>query len=85
MGLALPLDKFSFLFGGDEGIRLEIDPSLADKAERWRFCQLDHAGHRIAAMVERATAGELEVLEARPLLAPPVRVCTGAVRWYSRA
>jgi 4'-phosphopantetheinyl transferase len=85
MGLALPLDKFSFLFGGEEGIRLEIDPSLGDKAERWRFSQLDHAGHRIAAMVERATAGELEVLEARPLLAPPVLVGIGGVRWYPRA
>ncbi len=54
MGLNLPLGKFSFLFEGAEGIRLEIDPELEDEAERWRFFLLDHAGHRIAGVVESA-------------------------------
>jgi len=84
MGLALPLDKFSFSFGSAEEIRLEIDPSLDDDGSRWRFCQLDYAGHRIAAMVEQAGAGELEVLKARPVLAPPVHVNTGGVTWFPR-
>jgi 4'-phosphopantetheinyl transferase len=84
LGLLVPLDEFSFVFGGAEGIRLEIDPRLGDEAGRWRFCQLDHAGHRIAVMVDRSAAGELEVWEARPMLAPPVRVDVGAVRWYPR-
>ena len=84
MGLALPLDKFSFLFGGAEGVRLEIDPSLGDAPERWGFCQLDYAGHRIAAMVERKAAGALEMWEARPVLAAPVRVSAGNVRWFPR-
>ena len=52
MGLALPLDGFSFLFRGAEGVRLEVDAALEDEAGRWRFCQLDHAGHRMAVMVE---------------------------------
>ena len=82
LGLRLPLDKFSFLFGGAEGVRLEIDPSLEDEAERWRFCLLDRAGHRIAAMVERSAAGELEVWEARPVLATPKNVNTEGVRWF---
>ena len=58
MGLALPLDKFSFLFEA-EGIWLEMDASLCDWPERWRFRHLDDAGHRIAVMVERAGADEL--------------------------
>ncbi len=83
MGLALPLDKFSFLFEPDN-IRLEMDASLGDRPERWRFCHLDHAGHRIAVMVERADGGELELLEARPILAPPVRVSVGGTQWFPR-
>ncbi len=85
MGLALPLDKFSFLFGGAEGVRLEMEPGLEDEAGRWRFCLLDRAGHRIAAMVERKAAGELDVWEARPVLAEPVRVDVGEVEWFPRA
>ncbi len=74
MGLAIPLDKFSFVFGGAEGIRLEINESLGDPAERWKFCLLDRGGHRIAVMVERQASDELAVWETRPLLSPPVRV-----------
>ena len=83
MGLSLPLDKFSFLFDA-EGIRLEIDPSLGDAPERWQFCQVDYAGHRIAVMVDRAAAGELEMWEARPVLAPPMRKIIGKTQWFSR-
>ena len=82
MGLSLPLKKFSFLFGGAEGIRLEIDPDLNDQPERWRFCQLDHAGHRIALMVERAIAPELKIWEARDFRESPVRLETGGELWF---
>ena len=54
LGLKLPLGKFSFLFGGAEGIRLDVDRELEDEAGRWRFFLLDYAGHRIAGMVEQA-------------------------------
>ena len=82
LGLLIPLDKFSFVFGGTEGVRLEIDASLGDDAGRWRFCQLDHAGHRIAVMVDRSVVGELEVWEARPEVGE--RLCVGVdkVRWF---
>jgi 4'-phosphopantetheinyl transferase len=83
LGLALALDKFSFLLGTD-GVRLEMDPGLEDEAGRWRFCLLDWAGHRIAAVVERAVAGDLDVWEARPVVAEPVRVDVGAVEWFPR-
>lgn len=83
MGLSLPLDKFSFVFD-TEGIRLQIDPSLSDTPQRWQFCQVDYAGHRIAAMVDRAAAGELEMWEARPVVAPPVRKDIGRTQWFPR-
>jgi 4'-phosphopantetheinyl transferase len=84
LGLSIPLDEFSFVFGGAEGIRLEINAGLGDDGGRWRFCQLDYAGHRIAGMVDRSAAGELEVWEARPVLAAPVCADVGEVRWFPR-
>ncbi len=82
MGLALPLDKFSFVFGGDEGVQIEIDSSLEDDPVRWRFGLLDHAGHRIAMMVEQSLSIDLEIYEARPVLSSPKRVNVSGVRWF---
>jgi 4'-phosphopantetheinyl transferase len=83
MGLSLPLSKVSFLFGGIEGIRLELDPRLgAEPGSRWQFCLVEHAGHRIALMAERTTTPELEVWEARPLLAPPTRLAAVEEPWF---
>ena len=83
MGLSLPLNKFSFLFGGADGIRLELDPCLCDEPGRlWRFCLVEHAGHRIALMVGQATVSELQLWEARPLLAPTTRLPAGEVPWF---
>jgi 4'-phosphopantetheinyl transferase len=83
VGLSLPLNKFSFLFGGAEGIRLELDPYMGtEPGSRWRFCLLEHAGHRIALMAEPATVPELQVWEARPLLAPPTRLAAGGELWF---
>ena len=74
MGLALPLDRFSFLFGGGASARLEIDPSLGDDPRRWQFGLLDHAGHRIAYMIEGRKAPELKLHEIRlPGAKAPVR------------
>jgi len=82
MGLALPLDKFSFLFDSAERIRLDLDPCLEDLAERWQFCLIEHAGHRIALMVEQATAPKLQIWETRSLLAPPNQLAAGAQKWF---
>jgi len=82
MGLTLPLKKFSFLFGGAEGIRLELDRDVDDKPGRWRFCLLEHAGHRIALMAGQAAAPELQIWEARPLSAPPARLAAGGELWF---
>jgi 4'-phosphopantetheinyl transferase len=82
MGLSLQLKKFSFLFGGAEGIHLELDPSLDDNVERWRFCLLEHAGHRIAVMTERDAARDLQIWETRPLLAPPALRPECVAQWF---
>jgi 4'-phosphopantetheinyl transferase len=82
MGMALPTKLFSFVFEDDGGMRLEIDAEAGDGPERWQFCTVDHAGHRIAVMVESQSALELEVWETRPMLAAPKRVVVGGVRWF---
>lgn len=84
MGLAIPLDKFAFVFGGAERVRLVTDESLNDRAERWQFCVLDHAGHRIAVMAERRAGGELKVWEAHPIPEPALRVSALTAEWFPR-
>jgi 4'-phosphopantetheinyl transferase len=82
MGLSLPLNKFSFLFGGAEGIRLELDPDLNYHPERWRFCLLDHAAHRIAMMTGQTATPELQIWEAHRFSAPPARLANGGELWF---
>lgn len=84
MGLSLPLDKISFAFGGAEGIRLELDAGLNDEVGRWRFCLLDHAGHRIALMAATTIDPQLEMWDAHPLMSPPARLAHGGGEWYPR-
>jgi 4'-phosphopantetheinyl transferase len=85
MGLSLALNKISFVFGDTEGIRLELDSCLNDESGRWRFCLLDHAGHRIALMVERAADPELQIWEARPVLGQPTKLSNDSARWFPHA
>lgn len=82
LGLSLPLQRFSLLFGGPEGIRLELDPSLGDDPERWRFCLLNHAGHCIAAMVQDTDNPRLQVWEWRPSMAAATRQADAGERWF---
>jgi 4'-phosphopantetheinyl transferase len=84
VGLSLPLSKISFLFGGREGIRLELDACLDDEAERWRFCLLGYAGHLIALTGERVVDFELQLFEARPPAAAAARVARETECWYPR-
>jgi 4'-phosphopantetheinyl transferase len=82
LGLSLPLKKFSFLFGGEAGIRLEVDPTwINDSGTNWKFSLLAREGHRIALMASRATAPKLQQWEARPVLAAPRLLTSGAERW----
>jgi 4'-phosphopantetheinyl transferase len=84
MGLALPLQKISFLFGEPEGIVLRIDPEVDPNPGRWRFCRFDLAGHRVAAMVEETDPADLHLWEARPLLADPAHLGVSAEEWFPR-
>jgi 4'-phosphopantetheinyl transferase len=83
MGLSLPLDKISFVFDA-EGVRLELDRSLNDEPGRWRFCLLDHAGHRVALMTEGDADPVLEIWDAHPLVSPPARIANSGARWHSK-
>jgi 4'-phosphopantetheinyl transferase len=83
MGLALPLDKFSFLFSDSGEIHLEIDPELRDRPNRWQFCILDRAGHAIALMVENQPAPALDIWEARPPLVRPTQLDLSNQVWHS--
>jgi len=85
MGMAMPLNRFSFLFGGAEGIRMAIDPGLDDEPLRRRFCLLEHADHCMALMVESRTAREVKVWEARLPSAVPRPLELGTVRWFAGA
>jgi 4'-phosphopantetheinyl transferase len=82
MGLALALNKFSFLFQGQSSIRLEVDPSLGDELEHWRFCLLEDAGHCIALMVENKGALDLNVWETRLPVGKPNRLELTQGRWH---
>jgi 4'-phosphopantetheinyl transferase len=82
MGLALPLRKISFLFGGTEQIHLELDAALNDDPARWRFCLLNHVEHRIALVVDAAAPAIVEILAAHPLFAAPTSLSSAAEAWF---
>lgn len=89
MGLSLPLQRISFLFDAPQTIRFEVEPGVDDDPGRWRFCQFDHAGHRIALAVEASAVpfpaspvGNLEIFEVSPLPGPPTRLEFGSPSWF---
>jgi 4'-phosphopantetheinyl transferase len=82
MGLALPLNKFSFVFDRSNGIRMEMDADFGDDPGRWRFCLLKHAAHCIALMIESRAAPELQIWEARPPFAGPRRLELEKDVWF---
>lgn len=49
LGLALPVDQFSFVVD-DNAIRLSLDDRLGDDATRWRFALLDAPPHHMIAV-----------------------------------
>ncbi len=54
MGLAIPLDQFSFLLDGAPPVRIAFDSRLGDDAGSWQFEQFAlTARHRTAAAVRR--------------------------------
>ena len=70
MGLAIPLKLFSFVFPETGPPRVEIDPSLGDRASRWRCGSIDRFGHRISWTVEHRGPSALgvQVFDTVPLV-----------------
>jgi 4'-phosphopantetheinyl transferase len=71
MGLAIPLDHFSFLIEMGKPIRIEFDPRLPDDAASWQFAQLRVAPrHLISAAVRRREEPDVRFVVRRtiPLL-----------------
>ena len=85
MGLAMPFNNFSFLFGGSQGIRMTLDSSVGDEPGRWRFCLLQHAGHCIALMVESKTAPALQLWDVRLPSMTPRRMTGIKQKWFPRS
>ena len=85
MGLAIPLNHFSFLFGEPEGVRMVMDRSLDDETGRWRFRIVEHAGHSIALMAENRTAPQLHMWEARPATSAPLTLALAKEQWYPQS
>lgn len=57
MGLALPLDKFSFHYPGDNAVAITIHPDLGDDSARWQFWQFRPTPEYVTAIcAERAGA-----------------------------
>lgn len=68
LGLAIPLDQFSFVL--DEPIRVETDPRLNDAPARWQFGRVSLDGpHALAYAIRR---------DARPDFAVSIRRCVAA-------
>lgn len=61
LGLSLPLREISFLWNAAEGLRLKRDGPIRESDQRWRFCVIDHAGHRIALVAESCAEPRLEL------------------------
>jgi 4'-phosphopantetheinyl transferase len=63
LGLAIPLDQFSFHFRAERHVTLATSPSLQDPADRWRFWQLQvSAANMIAVCAQRLTDGPQQLI-----------------------
>jgi len=63
LGLAIPLDQFSFHFQAERHVRLATNPSLEDPAERWRFWQFQvSAANMIAVCAQRLADGPQQLV-----------------------
>jgi 4'-phosphopantetheinyl transferase len=70
MGLAIPLDQFSFLLDEAPPIRIAFDPRLGDDEAAWQFEPFSlSARHKTAVAVRRGAAPDVRfvVRETVPL------------------
>jgi 4'-phosphopantetheinyl transferase len=71
LGLAIPLDQFSFVLS-DEAAKISFDPRLADDASRWRFNLINASPDHLVAVAAKTNGAALSLRAARmvPLRAP---------------
>ena len=63
MGLAIPLDQFSFHLGEDGPVRISFDARLEDDAAIWQFAQYRPTDrHKMAVGVQRGTRDDLSIV-----------------------
>ena len=68
MGLALPLDKFSFHYPGDHEVEIAIQPELGDDSARWQFWQFRPVPEYLTAIcAERAGGQSLNLVVRRTI------------------
>ena len=71
MGLAIPLDHFSFLLSPQSPIRIAFDPQLPDDPASWQFEQLRPTPtHLVSLAIRRKNEANLRIIARRvtPLL-----------------
>lgn len=68
MGLSLPLDKFSFLFPHERGVRIAIDAELGDDENRWSFWQYRPTTEYLLALCAEKRAGTATVVTMRKVI-----------------
>ena len=66
MGLALPLDKFSFALGPSPGATIAIDPDLRDDPASWHFERLDLSPDHAAALAVRGPPPRVAIHAVAP-------------------
>lgn len=52
LGLALPLDQFSFHWSNNDHIRITFNSQVADDPRNWRFALLDGPSHMVAVSAQ---------------------------------
>lgn len=65
MGLAIPLDQFSFLIRGSEEPVIGFDPRLKDDPATWQFARIRPTRRHAMAAAVRVAPGERVALSAR--------------------
>jgi 4'-phosphopantetheinyl transferase len=63
MGLAIPLDQFSFTFAPNGAIQIQCDPALSDEPRHWQFFQGSLSEqHALAGSLLRGDTPDREVI-----------------------
>ena len=65
-GITLPLRSVVFLFGGDEGLRVRLDPPLEKRAADWQFGLFEHSSSVLMAVaLERGIGPDRRIVAWR--------------------